>query len=484
MLYAQSFRWFFAKLFAFAPGSISWEISMPAVPYPPEPQNEQVLCVKWGDEVMTWISHESHINTKHSKLEDDSQSLEPASPKPHPHPLLPDMAKATFKGTKSSCQQASCTTKAPRCALPCTCIQIGSNCSHFSHSLNQSSVFSCAQRTRRLGRRDIRQRGIAFQHESQVYFHRRTRKERHPIIVQCDKQNALKHLTGNSVHGSDMAFRPFFLLDRRLVFSRCVNGPWESRTMMYTVYTHTNTSYATVGCTRPHLSAALQAFSSKKIEGTKCHQGMSHASDACSNVIPVIIPVRRWPQWGGLGWGGVGMMTFLAHVHIFDATGWWRSLHMYCTHLWCYGMMTILAHVHIFDALATEIMVGWGGWGWWHSLHMYNHVHIFDALASGKNCMAPRDAFVPDCLSWLDWNGTKSFSALWKRSVLHFAWQAWWFAHRRTGIITRIYIYIIILYIYKYHAEIELLFLSTGPVPGIAFQEIQRLWLNSLEKWM
>ena len=25
------------------------------------------------------------------------------------------------------------------------------------------------------------------------------------------------------------------------------------------------------------------------------------------------------------------------------------------------------------------------------------------------------------------------------RSVLHFAWQAWWFAHRRTGIITRVY---------------------------------------------
>ena len=106
-------------------------------------------------------------------------------------------------------------------ALPCTCIQIGSNCSHFSHSLNQSSVFSCAQRTRRLGRRDIRQRGIAFQHESQVYFHKQTHKERHPIIVQCDKQNALKHLTGNSVHGSDMAFRPFFLLDRRLV-----HAPW------------------------------------------------------------------------------------------------------------------------------------------------------------------------------------------------------------------------------------------------------------------
>ena len=162
-------------------------------------------------------------------------------------------------------------------ALPCTCIQIGSNCSHFSHSLNQSSVFSCAQRTRRLGRRDIRQRGIAFQHESQVYFHKQTHKERHPIIVQCDKQNALKHLTGNSVHGSDMAFRPFFLLDRRLVFSCCVNGPWESRTMMYTVYTHTNTSYATVDSTRPPIFLQLCRHSPQR----KLKEQMSSRNEPC-----------------------------------------------------------------------------------------------------------------------------------------------------------------------------------------------------------
>ena len=43
-------------------------------------------------------------------------------------------------------------------------------------------------------------------------------------------------------------------------------------------------------------------------------------------------------NWGGLGWGGVGLMTFLAHEHIFDAT----------------EMMTFLAHEHIFDA--TEMM--------------------------------------------------------------------------------------------------------------------------------
>ena len=47
--------------------------------------------------------------------------------------------------------------------------------------------------------------------------------------------------------------------------------------------------------------------------------------------------------WVGVGWGGDDDVSCT------------------CKHL-CYGMMTFLAHVHIFDALATEIMVG-VGWG-------------------------------------------------------------------------------------------------------------------------
>ena len=39
-------------------------------------------------------------------------------------------------------------------------------------------------------------------------------------------------------------------------------------------------------------------------------------------------------HWGGLGWGGVGMLTFLAHVHMWDAT----------------ERMSFLAHAHMFDA--------------------------------------------------------------------------------------------------------------------------------------
>ena len=112
---------------------------------------------------------------------------------------------------------------------------------------------------------------------------------------------------------------------------------------------------------------------------------LTWCSCCCKNIcniyiyIPVIIPVRRWSQWGGLGWGGVGWW-------------WWRSLHMntslmlrrWCRSLhmntslmlrrWCrslrmntslmlrrtgvgwggVGMMTFLAHEHIFDA--TEMM--------------------------------------------------------------------------------------------------------------------------------
>ena len=110
--------------------------------------------------------------------------------------------------------------------------------------------------------------------------------------------------------------------------------------------------------------------------------------------------------WFGVGWGGdddvpctwthlwwVGMVTFLAHEHIFDAT----------------EMMTFLAHEHIFDA--TEMM------------SFLAHDHIFTAAAlhrkpgimsvlnalqlyrndcsSGKICVAPKDAFDPDSLSWL-----------------------------------------------------------------------------------
>ena len=63
-----------------------------------------------------------------------------------------------------------------------------------------------------------------------------------------------------------------------------------------------------------------------------------------------------------MGWDGVGlgMMTFLAHEHIFDATEMMSFLAQ--EHIFdATEMMSFLAHEHIFDA--TE---NWGGvgWGW------------------------------------------------------------------------------------------------------------------------
>ena len=69
------------------------------------------------------------------------------------------------------------------------------------------------------------------------------------------------------------------------------------------------------------------------------------------------VSARTFAQYAthgvGGGWGGVGMMTFLALAHMVDATqvmGWG-------------GMMTFLALAHMVDA--TQVM-GWGGvgWGW------------------------------------------------------------------------------------------------------------------------
>ena len=61
--------------------------------------------------------------------------------------------------------------------------------------------------------------------------------------------------------------------------------------------------------------------------------------------------------WVGVGWGGDGVITFLAHVHIFDA-------------------MPVFYR-------ATEIMVGWGGDG---MITFLAHVHIFDAMPVFLSC--------------------------------------------------------------------------------------------------
>ena len=107
------------------------------------------------------------------------------------------------------------------------------------------------------------------------------------------------------------------------------------------------------------------------------------------------------------------MMTFFAHEHIYDAT----------------EMMSFLAHEHIFDATENWGGVGWGGVGMMtflaheHYSSKYKRIQVVAAAAlhrkpgimsvlnalqlyrndcsSGKICVAPKDAFDPDSLSWL-----------------------------------------------------------------------------------
>ena len=116
------------------------------------------------------------------------------------------------------------------------------------------------------------------------------------------------------------------------------------------------------------------------------------------------------------GWGGVGMMTFLALAHMFDATQQGVSLglaHMFdatqqdvscgggvgwggdddvpctCTHVWCYAtgcLSRTCTHVwcyatgcfsrtctHVWCYATGCFLWGWGGvgWGWWRSLHLH-----------------------------------------------------------------------------------------------------------------
>ena len=80
-----------------------------------------------------------------------------------------------------------------------------------------------------------------------------------------------------------------------------------------------------------------------------------------------------------MGWGGVGMITFLELANMVDATQ--HHVPCTCTHGRCYatswdgvglgwggvGMITFLALAHMVGA--TQVMgLGWGwggvGWGW------------------------------------------------------------------------------------------------------------------------
>ena len=65
-------------------------------------------------------------------------------------------------------------------------------------------------------------------------------------------------------------------------------------------------------------------------------------------------------SWGGvgLGWGGVGMISFLALAHMVGATQ--HHVSCTCTHGWCYATSCFL-HLHTWSVLRN--IMGWGGVG-------------------------------------------------------------------------------------------------------------------------
>ena len=89
--------------------------------------------------------------------------------------------------------------------------------------------------------------------------------------------------------------------------------------------------------------------------------------------IPVIIPVRRWSQWGGLGWGWWRSLRVNTSLML---PRWWRSLHMNTSLMlrrWWRSlhMNTSLVlrrwwrSLHMYTSLVLRTTgVGWGGVGW------------------------------------------------------------------------------------------------------------------------
>ena len=73
----------------------------------------------------------------------------------------------------------------------------------------------------------------------------------------------------------------------------------------------------------------------------------------------------------GVGWGGLGTVTFLALAHIFDATQ--QDVSLWLAHMLDATSLTFLGLEHMWDA--TQVM-GWGGLG---TVTFLALAHIFDA---------------------------------------------------------------------------------------------------------
>ena len=136
----------------------------------------------------------------------------------------------------------------------------------------------------------------------------------------------------------------------------------------------------------------------------------------------------------GVGWGGVGMMTFFELAHMVDATqllgwggvGWGRDddILWTCTHGGCYatagvgwggvGLMTVFGLAHMWMLRNCWGGVGWGGLGmmtFFELAHMVDATLLLgwggwaklfrEACSNGTLTLSPRDAFDYQKHGWL-----------------------------------------------------------------------------------
>ena len=155
----------------------------------------------------------------------------------------------------------------------------------------------------------------------------------------------------------------------------------------------------------------------------------------------------------GVGWGGVGMMTYLALAHMFDAThrgrfsrggvgwGWWRSSDLRtCLMLrtrdvslgvgWGgVGMMTFLGLAHMVDA--TQVM-GWGGVGMMTFLGLAHMVDATQVMGWGVMTSFGVNLLIWTMLGWhlnhccwvlkVDYNHHLHLQDIWR---LLWPWMFW-----------------------------------------------------------
>ena len=151
--------------------------------------------------------------------------------------------------------------------------------------------------------------------------------------------------------------------------------------------------------------------------------------------------LSRYGDHAGVGWGGDGKITLLAHVHIFSRyacsvvlrRSWWGGVG------WRWDDITFLAHVHIFGAphfLSVLRRLWWGvvGWGWDdNSTCTCTHLWCYSCVSWSVATTAPK-------LGWAKSNQTCVGAACFEDATLFVQFSIQVLAaaalHRKPGIMS------------------------------------------------